>query len=140
MSSFIKKNKKAAATAALEAFQAPAVTTTTAAAAAEEKKNKKNTKGSKQEPETNAVAVVDEDHETPESLTATPEDALTKELIDKHVNEAIVKDGLRALVKYEREQQEAKGKSSGKMNLFDEMNVKSILLQVILTFFILSAS
>jgi hypothetical protein len=129
MSSFIKKNKKTTTSSILDAFQSENQ--------ADQQKNDKKKKGGK-----NSAAVVEsrdaeENDDAPLTLVATPEDALIKEMIDKHVNDMIVQDGLRALIKFERQQQETSTKGATKANLFDEKLVKSILLQVITLFFCL---
>jgi hypothetical protein len=128
MSSFIKKNKKTTTSSILDAFQSENQ--------ADQQKNDKKKKGGK-----NSAVVESHDAEendnAPLALVATPEDALIKEMIDKHVNDMIVQDGLRALIKFERQQQETSTKGAAKANLFDEKVVKSILLQVIALFFCL---
>lgn len=65
-----------------------------------------------------------------EDVANDPLDAETKELIEKHVNPLVVKDALRALIKYENDQTEVSRQTAGKRNLFDEQQVKSVLLQV----------
>lgn len=118
MSSFIKKNKKPTTTIVEEEKPVTKVPA--------EKKSKKAS-----EPATSIVAAANEvERDEDQMITNSEEDQQTKELIEKHVNQLIVRDALRALIKYEKEKAEGHQQGNQKRSLFDEQPVKSILLQV----------
>jgi ABC-type Na+ efflux pump permease subunit len=127
MSSFIRKNKKPSVQDAVESISKKSEAVT-----ANEKGKTKNSKKNGTSPEEVTESIPEQN-----DLISTPEDLITKELIDKHVNELIVKDALRALIKYENTSQQEKVQSKKKQSLFDENNIKSILLQVMVTSFML---
>jgi ABC-type Na+ efflux pump permease subunit len=125
MSSFIRKNKKPSVQDVVESISKKSEAVTA------------NEKGKTKSSKKNGTSTEEVAESIPEQndLISTPEDLITKELIDKHVNELIVKDALRALIKYENTSQQEKVQSKKKQSLFDENNIKSILLQVRVTFF-----